>query len=113
MDKARALRRILVWICLGALLLAWQMPSARAYGSNTLYNGCRGEKVKELQQALIDLGFLKGKADGIFGNNTENAVRAFQKKYKLDVDGLAGPKTQEAILNAAKGKKATPKPMRS
>ena len=113
MDKARALKRILVWICLGVLLLAWQMPSARAYGSNTLYNGCRGEKVKELQQALIDLGFLKGKADGIFGNNTENAVRAFQKKYKLDVDGLAGPKTQEAILNAAKGKKATPKPTRT
>ena len=54
----------------------------------------------ELQQALIDLGFLKGSADGIFGNKTENAVRSFQRANKLTVDGLAGKKTQSILFAA-------------
>ena len=83
------------------------MP-AYAYESSTLYNGCRGEDVRELQQALIDLGFLKGGADGIFGNKTENAVRSFQKKNKLSVDGLAGEKTRNLAISKAAGKTKTP-----
>ena len=65
--------------------------------------------MRELQQALIDLGFLKGTADGKFGTNTENAVRAFQKKNKLTVDGLAGTTTKAIILSQAEAKrKPTP-----
>ena len=77
------------------------LSPALAYESSTLYNGCSGEEVRQLQQALIDLGFLDGKADGVFGNKTENAVRAFQKKNKLTADGLAGEKTRELALNSA------------
>ncbi len=73
---------------------------ACALDPSTLYNGSRGESVRKLQQALIVLGFLKDRADGIFGNKTENAVRKFQRANGLEADGLAGKKTQ-AILYAA------------
>ena len=73
---------------------------AMALDASTLHNGSRGDAVKQLQQALIDLGYLKGAADGIFGNQTEKAVRSFQKANKLSVDGLAGKKTQSVLFAA-------------
>lgn len=92
---------VLLLICV--LFFVHMISPAFAHGSSTLYNGCRGDDVRELQQALIDLGFLSGTADGIFGNNTENAVRKFQKKNKLTVDGLAGPATRSLILIKSSG----------
>ena len=86
-----------VLVCLAPLL------SFAAYQPTTLRNGMRGEEVREIQQALITLGYLKGTADGIFGNNTENAVRKFQRKNKLTADGLVGSKTKELLLNKASG----------
>ena len=95
-------------ICfLTALVLAVSLcASAMALDSGTLKYGSRGEAVRKLQQALIDQGYLKGSADGVFGNKTENAVRAFQKAKKLKVDGLAGKKTQE-LLYGSSGSKTT------
>ena len=57
--------------------------------------GSTGTNVKILQENLIKLGFSCGVdgADGDFGNNTFKAVVNFQKKYKLEVDGVAGPET--------------------
>lgn len=101
----------LTFRCLIAFLLCvcmlLQFP-LRASGleATTLYNGCRGEEVRELQQALIDLGYLKYKADGIFGNKTENAVRSFQKANKLSVDGLAGKATRSLALSKSQSKSA-------
>ena len=51
-----------------------------------------------LQQALIALGYLEGDADGIFGKNTETAVKAFQKENGLTDDGIAGAQTQSALF---------------
>ena len=65
-----------------------------------------GEEVAQIQQALISLGYLKGTADGVFGNNTENAVRKFQRKNKLTADGLVGTKTKELLLSKASGSSA-------
>ncbi len=87
---------LLVTLVMGVL----SCVHARALDASTLHNGSRGTAVKELQQALIDLGFLKGSADGIFGNKTENAVRSFQRANKLTVDGLAGKKTQSILFAA-------------
>ena len=84
-----------------------------AYNTSTLRAGMRNKSVREMQQALIDLGYLGGKADGIFGNNTENAVRKFQKANKLTVDGLAGKKTLDLLFDKQSKKsqpKSTPKP---
>jgi peptidoglycan hydrolase-like protein with peptidoglycan-binding domain len=95
---------------LGSLLLvvlctAIAVP-ALAYDPATLYNGSTGEEVRALQQALIDLGYLEGSADGIFGNKTENAVRRFQSKNGMTSDGLAGKRTRAALEAARSGKKA-------
>lgn len=105
MEKRQTIIKMMVWILMGVLLLSHASCPALAYESTTLRNGSRGENVRVLQQALIDLGYLRGTADGIFGNNTENAVRSFQKKNKLNVDGLAGKKTQEQILRMAEEQK--------
>lgn len=60
-------------------------------------NGSRGDEVRAIQERLIEWGYLSGSADGIFGPDTENAVRAFQKKNGLTVDGIAGPATLRAM----------------
>ena len=61
--------------------------------NGTLKRGSTGTDVKSLQAKLIELGYLKGKADGIFGQSTQNAVIAFQRANKLTADGVAGSKT--------------------
>lgn len=55
--------------------------------------GTKGEDVKALQAALNKLGFDAGDVDGEFENNTEAAVKAFQLKAGLMVDGEVGPMT--------------------
>lgn len=105
MNSRNPLSAILLSICLSVWICFLSVLPAFAYESTTLYNGSKGEDVRELQQALIDLGYLKGTADGIFGNKTEIAVRKFQKASKLSVDGLAGLTTRELILKKSQSKK--------
>lgn len=57
----------------------------------------RGEDVKRLQQLL---GLEEKQADGIFGQGTDKAVRAFQRKQKLKVDGKVGHATWARLENA-------------
>ncbi len=59
--------------------------------------GSVSEAVKSLQNRLIALGYLKGKADGIFGAKTSLALIAFQKANGLKADGIAGSKTLAKI----------------
>lgn len=56
-----------------------------------------GEAVRELQQRLSALGYDAGTIDGIFGPQTEQAVKAFQEQYGLEIDGIVGPKTWAAL----------------
>ena len=95
-------KRILAILAAAVICLA-PLSSLAAYQSSTLRNGMRGEEVAEIQRALITLGYLKGTADGVFGNNTENAVRKFQRKNKLTADGLVGARTKELLLSKASG----------
>ena len=69
------------------------------YPEGTLYKNVKNQKdaVKELQQMLTDLGFLNDKVDGIFGAKTEKAVKAFQKEYGLNADGIAWPQTLHTL----------------
>ncbi|BBD65301.1 peptidoglycan binding domain-containing protein [Nostoc commune NIES-4072] len=60
--------------------------------------GLRGSEVVKLQQQLKKLGFLKGDADGDFGETTEAAVKAAQKSYGLEADGVVGGSTWEVLL---------------
>lgn len=71
--------------------------------SETLKFGSAGEEVKELQQALIDLGYDLDKygADGKFQWETFAAVKAFQKAKGILHDGVVGPETLAALKEAA------------
>lgn len=77
-------------------------PVERVYsmGDRVLYNYIEGPDVKELQKALISLGFDCGSygADGEYGDCTEMAVRAFQAAHGLEVDGEYGPETHKALM---------------
>lgn len=68
-----------------------------------LKNGCKGADVKALQILLIGNGCTCGSwgADGNFGAATETAVRNYQKKNKLQVDGMAGPETMSHLLGVS------------
>ena len=68
----------------------------RQLNEATLRRGSRGNEVKALQRAL---GIRP--ADGIFGPQTEKAVRTFQTNAGLTVDGLAGGQTQAAVRRYA------------
>ncbi|MDP4549862.1 N-acetylmuramoyl-L-alanine amidase [Alkalihalobacillus macyae] len=72
--------------------------------------GDEGFQVKQLQSDLKSLGYDIGRngADGMFGRDTKDAVRAFQKDKGLVVDGLAGPNTFDAIKKAKEQKMHKP-----
>ena len=61
--------------------------------------GSRGTNVRILQQKLIDMGYLTGEADGIYGNQTRDAVQAFQQRNNLEADGIAGRMTLDKLYN--------------
>lgn len=61
--------------------------------------GCTGEPIRALQGILNAKGFNCGGIDGDFGNNTDKAVRAFQKAKGLAVDGVVGGNTWNCLLN--------------
>ena len=73
--------------------------SGSSTGYRLLYWGCKGDAVKRLQQALIDAGYKSyvRSADGIYGQWTYDAVRAYQKDVGLSVDGIAGKNTQNKL----------------
>ena len=75
--------------------------TANKVSNTTLRQGSRGDDVKTLQQRLIELGYLSGKADGVFGVATEKAVIAFQKRSSLTADGKAGKVTQNLLYSTA------------
>lgn len=67
-------------------------------------NGSTGQQVVNLQRELNAVGF-KLTVDGWFGDATEAAVRAFQGRVGLVVDGIAGPKTLSTLTNREKDKR--------
>jgi len=73
-------------------------PSPTPQGSLKL--GSSGADVRNVQSKLKSLGFYKGSVDGDFGAATEAAVKAFQKQYKLTVDGKVGAATLKALATA-------------
>ena len=58
-----------------------------------LKKGSTGQAVRDLQQALKDLGYDPGAVDGTFGSKTEGAVKVFQTSKGITADGVVGPIT--------------------
>lgn len=98
MDKGRALRRVLLFALAVLFAASVAMTTARAHSLST-------EEIKQVQQCLKDWGYYTGNVDGIYGPNTTQAVKAFQEKNGLDVDGIVGSKTAEKLgIELATGK---------
>lgn len=55
--------------------------------------GMYGEDIEDMQAHLKEHGYYGGFIDGAFGLETEEAVKLFQAKYLLDVDGVVGRET--------------------
>ena len=75
----------------------------------TLQKGSKGEKVTVLQKNLNKVMGTKLDPDGDFGSNTEEALKAFQKKYKLTVNGKYDSATSKKMEELLKAKKSTVK----
>lgn len=87
--------------------------TARPSATNTpapssLKKGSKGADVKTLQSKLKELGYYSGKVDGDFGEGTEAAVKAFQKRNGLTADGKAGAKTMAKLNSSSAVKAASP-----
>ncbi len=68
-------------------------PSLSVYSSI----GSRGTEVRNIQTRLKKWGYYNGAVDGIYGQKTAAAVKYFQRKNGLKVDGIAGKETLKAM----------------
>ncbi len=70
---------------------------SRFFGEESAYAlsrlGSTGNEVRRIQTKLKSLGYYKGSVDGVYGNQTKNAVTSFQRNCGITADGIAGPKT--------------------
>ncbi len=91
-----AVAAAILTVLIAAMLFAFGGRQAEAAGELLRY-GSRGESVKQVQTRLNELGYWCGSADGIFGANTQSAVKRFQRAKGLSADGIVGPKTYSAL----------------
>lgn len=97
-DKTIKILHILVIIMLNVFLIGLVANLSGTGSIMTLSKyGSRGNEVRQIQTRLKELGYNPGTIDGIYGTNTQNAVKAFQRDKGLSVDGIAGPKTLKAL----------------
>ena len=97
-------------IVLLSLLFCALSVAALAESYSTLRYLDNGSAVLSLQQALNQLGYSTGGADGKYGPATKEAVEQFQRNNNLKVDGIAGNATQTLLYQLTGGASATPAP---
>lgn len=101
MSVYKALKNLYIFIIAFAIAAG---AGAAGYAAYELYYkessvyvtskyGSTGDEVRKIQQKLSDLGYSVGNVDGIYGQRTQNAVKAFQRNVGLTADGIAGPAT--------------------
>lgn len=83
---------IILAVALPASLAGEEVDSRQAIETLSQL-GSRGDEVRRVQSKLRELGFYTGKVDGIYGTNTRDAVRSFQRSVGITADGIAGQKT--------------------
>jgi len=89
---------IIAMVLAGGFLLLYTSPMMDHYSRETLsYYGSSGKEVIEIQKRLKAWGYYKGPIDGKYGYQTYQAVRYFQSKNGLKVDGIAGKQTLYAL----------------
>ena len=76
---------------IAVIVLAQQAQAA------TYRQGSTGEQVRVIQSKLKNWGYYDGSVDGVFGSQTTQAVKYFQRKNGLTPDGIVGPATLRAL----------------
>lgn len=93
--KSSVAALVLVVTCIVGLLCFYSIGESEEVA--VLKMGSSGSQVRTLQTKLNNWGYNAGKVDGIFGSNTREAVKRFQRKNGLAVDGIVGAKTAAAL----------------
>lgn len=88
-------RKIRIFAILTAAMLVVILTTAPRAAVYQL--GSRGDNVRTIQTKLKRWGYYNGSVDGVYGKKTADAVRRFQQKNGLTVDGVCGEKTLAAL----------------
>lgn len=98
-NKKKLTRTLLVLFAVNLLVIGlFQQAEAATYRQ-----GSSGSEVRTIQTKLKRWGYFDGAVDGIYGKQTEEAVKAFQRKNSLTPDGVVGPATLKALGMQASG----------
>lgn len=92
-QKGKSVRIALIGLIIVLFAVNFGTSSIMAYSQFR----SRGKEVVQIQQKLKELGFYKGKVDGIYGLQTERAVINYQRSRGLKIDGKCGPQTLRSL----------------
>ena len=92
-ERKRLLLALAVLFALNIFIIAL----AQSASADLYKKGSRGDVVSEIQTRLKNWGYYSGAVDGLYGSRTEAAVRWFQQKNGLSVDGQVGNQTLAAL----------------
>ena len=94
--KILAILSIIILLATTFLIILSKIPEESEVEALSKY-GSRGSEVTQIQTKLKRWGYYNGNIDGIYGSQTVEAVKYFQRKNNLAVDGIAGKNTLEAM----------------
>ena len=99
MTVYKAFRNLIIALAIVGIIVAGSLIGFSAYriydyAQNSQYVvsklGSTGDEVNKIQKKLSSLGFYNGSVDGVYGNDTKSAVKAFQKSCGITADGICG-----------------------
>ena len=103
MRNKKMIITLLILIIVAVAITAYIMNKVEEKDTNEIAvetlsrYGSRGDEVRNIQTKLKRWGYYNGNIDGIYGNQTVAAVKYFQRKNGLTVDGIAGTNTLRAM----------------
>ena len=101
-KEESSLKKLFIRLAVVVLLLGFayvlKPVETDAFSSQQIQRGAFGDDVIELQSRLQYISFYTGTIDGKFGYGTYWALRNFQEKYGLPVDGIGGRKQKRSLL---------------
>ena len=98
----KVFKALVLAVMVAASGLTVAVSTTSSVGEKTAYavvykQGNTGSTVRTIQQKLKNWGYYNGAVDGIFGSKTKEAVKYFQRKNGLKVDGIVGNQTLKAL----------------
>jgi len=94
--KIVAIFSVIILLATTFLIILSKIPEKNEVEALSKY-GSKGSEVTQIQTKLKRWGYYNGNIDGIYGSQTVEAVKYFQRKNNLVVDGIAGKNTLEAM----------------